>query len=44
MAVDCYSLAPVDKTSLLNILQDKFGLKWRVNEDVSIIHATGGEV
>lgn len=40
-AVDCYSLAPIDKHTLLAAMQDIYGMKWRFTSDVSIIRATG---
>lgn len=41
MAVDCYSKAPVDKSTLLNALQASYGLQWRYTSDASIVRATG---
>lgn len=41
LAVDCYSLAPVDKSTLLQALQEAFGLQWRYTSDASIVRATG---
>jgi len=43
LAVDCYSLAPVDKPTLLNALQDAYNLKWRFTSEVSIVRATGNK-
>lgn len=43
MAFDCYSLAPIDKTSLLNALQSEFGLKWKLRDDIQIVRATGNK-
>lgn len=41
LAVDCYSLAPVDKPALLNALQQTYNLKWRFTSEASIVRATG---
>lgn len=41
MAVDCYSKAPVDKMTLLNALQQSYGLKWHFGSDAAIVRATG---
>jgi len=43
MAFDCYSLSPVDKVSLLNTLQEQFGLHWKFRDDTQIIRATGNK-
>ena len=42
-AVDCYSKAPIDKNTLLNILQAKFGLKFDVVQTVAGVNATGSK-
>lgn len=39
--VDCYSLAPVDKSSLLAAMQDRFGLHYEVSESTAGMNATG---
>ncbi|MGY6038920.1 NAD-dependent epimerase/dehydratase family protein [Aeromonas sp. AE23HZ002T15] len=41
MAVDCYSLSPVDKLTLLNALHQTFNLQWRFKSEASVVHATG---
>lgn len=40
-AVDCYSKAPIDKTSLLTALQEKFGLIYEVVQTAAGVNATG---
>ena len=40
-AVDCYSLAPVDKPTLLNTMQREFGLRYELTEAPKAINATG---
>lgn len=42
-AVDCYSLAPVDKPTLLAAMQEKFGLRYDVVEADSSVNATGNK-
>ncbi|MFC1542840.1 NAD-dependent epimerase/dehydratase family protein [Pseudomonadota bacterium] len=42
-AVDCYSLAPVDKPNLLAAMKEKFGLRYEVTKATSSINATGGK-
>lgn len=41
MAVDCYSLAPVDKNGLLTTMQEKFGLKFKTAKLPISVNATG---
>jgi nucleoside-diphosphate-sugar epimerase len=41
-AVDCYSLAPVDKPTLLATMQEKFGLHFEINQSTSV-NATGSK-
>lgn len=41
MAVDCYSMAPIDKTTLLDVLNNKYNLKWKLTEGNSVVQATG---
>ena len=43
VAVDCYSKAPVDKMELLFALEDRFGLKWCVNENANTLNASGSK-
>lgn len=40
-AVDCYSLAPVDKPTLLDEMQRAFGLRYELTEARNAINATG---
>lgn len=40
-AVDCYSLAPIDKPSLLAAMREKFGLQFEISHGGSGINATG---
>ena len=40
-AIDCYSLAPVDKHILLTTMQEKFGLHYTIYETTAGINATG---
>lgn len=40
-AIDCYSLAPIDKITLLEIMQDRFGLNFEFNHEASVVHSTG---
>lgn len=42
-AVDCYSLAPVDKPTLLATLQEKFGLRYAITETCVNVNATGSK-
>lgn len=42
-AVDVYSRAPVDKPTLLNAMQEKFGLRYEVIETSAGVNATGGK-
>lgn len=41
IALDCYTKRPVTKFDLLIALQNKFGLRYQVNQLVDIIDATG---
>jgi nucleoside-diphosphate-sugar epimerase len=40
-SVDCYSLSPVDKPSLLSAMQEQFGLRYAFAPDAFGINATG---
>jgi nucleoside-diphosphate-sugar epimerase len=42
-AVDVYSRAPIDKPTLLNAMQEKFGLRYEVIDSTSGVNATGGK-
>lgn len=41
--VDCYSLAPIAKPSLLNAMQEKFGLQHETTKAIASINATGSK-
>lgn len=41
LAIDCRTKAPIDKFSLLKVLEDKFGLKYSVLDKGTSINATG---
>lgn len=41
MAVDCYSLAPVDKITLLEALHKNYNLQWQFKNEASVVCATG---
>jgi nucleoside-diphosphate-sugar epimerase len=41
--VDCYSLAPVDKFTLLSVMQSRFGLQYEVLESSPAVNATGNK-
>jgi nucleoside-diphosphate-sugar epimerase len=40
-AVDCYTLAPIDKLALLAAMQDKFGLQYEITATATAVNATG---
>ena len=40
MAVDCYSDAPIDKPTLLAVMQEEFGLKYELLSTVAGVNAT----
>ena len=42
-AVDCYTLAPIDKPNLLAAMQNKFGLRYEVTESAAGVNATGSK-
>lgn len=42
-AVDCYSLAPIDKPALLAAMQEKFGLQYEITEATVSVNATGSK-
>lgn len=42
-AVDCYTLAPVDKQTLLAAMQEKFGLQYEITEANTSVNATGNK-
>jgi nucleoside-diphosphate-sugar epimerase len=41
--VDCYTLGPIDKPSLLAAMQEKFGLRYEITEASASVNATGGK-
>jgi len=41
--VDCYSLAPIDKPSLLAAMHEKFGLQYEITEATAGVNATGSK-
>jgi len=41
--VDCYSLAPIDKPSLLTAMQEEFGLRYETTKVTTSINATGSK-
>lgn len=41
--IDCYSIAPIDKPTLLNLMHDKFGLRFEVTNQTTSVNATGGK-
>jgi nucleoside-diphosphate-sugar epimerase len=42
-AVDCYSCAPIEKSTLLTAMQETFGLKYEVTESTAGVNATGSK-
>jgi nucleoside-diphosphate-sugar epimerase len=42
-AVDCYSLAPIDKPALLAAMQEKFGLQYELTAATASVNATGAK-
>lgn len=42
-AVDCYSRAPIDKRTLLSVMQSRFGLQYEIAELSAAVNATGGK-
>lgn len=44
MPLDCYSKSPVDKITLLNILQQEFSLKYEISSENSVLNATGNKM
>jgi nucleoside-diphosphate-sugar epimerase len=43
LAVDCYTKAPVEKSVLLEAIQQRFGLQYEINEAPAGINATGSK-
>jgi len=44
MAVDCYSKAPVDKMTLLEMMKKEFHLEYKVTDDDVSVNATGNKL
>lgn len=42
-AVDCYSKAPIDKISLLDVMQKEFSLQYKLIGEHESVNATGGK-
>jgi nucleoside-diphosphate-sugar epimerase len=42
-AVDCYSREPIDKPTLLAVMQDKFGLQYEIITTTAGVNATGAK-
>lgn len=42
-AVDCYTRAPVEKSSLLAAMQENFGLRYEVTDELVSVNATGNK-
>lgn len=42
-AIDCYSKAPIDKPSLLAVMQNRFGLKYENLNSTVVVNATGSK-
>jgi nucleoside-diphosphate-sugar epimerase len=42
-AVDCYSRAPINKSTLLTAMQEKFGLQYEITESTAGVNATGSK-
>lgn len=43
VAVDCYSRAPIDKSSLLATMQEEFGLRYEIAAASSSVNSTGSK-
>lgn len=42
--VDCYSKSPIDKLTILDMLQNKYGLRYRFSEGAKLVNATGSKL
>lgn len=42
-ALDCYSRAPIDKPTLLAVMQERFGLQYEITSAPVSVNATGGK-
>jgi len=43
VAVDCYTKSPIDKQTLLSVMQAKFGLQYEVTSATAAVNATGNK-
>jgi len=43
VAVDCYTLAPIDKQTLLAAMKEKFGLQYEISAATVAVNATGSK-
>ncbi|KQV47553.1 MULTISPECIES: NAD(P)-dependent oxidoreductase [unclassified Duganella] len=43
LALDCYSRAPISKTELLSLMQQRFGLRYELAAGAAGVNATGGK-
>jgi len=41
--VDAYSKAPIDKATMLKMMQDKFGLRFETTNHTTSVNSTGGK-
>jgi len=41
VAVDCYTLAPIEKPTLLTTMQEKFGLEYEITATTATVNSTG---
>ena len=44
LAMDCYSMAPIDKFEILSQLRDELGLRYQLQDGVVGINATGNKI
>lgn len=42
-SIDCYSKAPIDKPTLLAVMQKEFGLQYEITETTAGVNATGSK-
>ena len=41
IAIDCYTKAPVEKFTLLSELEKVYGLKFKIDQLIDVVNATG---
>ncbi|MDO8772292.1 MAG: NAD-dependent epimerase/dehydratase family protein, partial [Burkholderiaceae bacterium] len=41
--VDCYTRAPIEKTNLLIVMKERFGLQYEIAQEITNINATGNK-